>query len=257
MPVSRINPSGISAIPWSLQKLLIETEYPPERSPPLTRSVRHVVMIVDTTAATPFALLRRASSFQYRENDIGLRELSEYKDPVRALTEECRRVLKLIALANSTSAYFLPAQQQRRHGFTDQSWAAFEDIGFSRNSSDTTSSQTIESDLPPGPGPSELAIITSLDLDEAFRWVWISSLAPEETPDRKAAFGRSVLFETVIPAHQWIVFEEVATGVAPVRRTSDDKRPPTKLQAIKKTLVGEENKGFEGRWRKGKGGSEP
>ncbi len=74
---SRTSLNGISAIPQSLRRLVIETENPPERSPLLTGFVRHVVIVVDTAAATSFALLRRANNFQYREDDIGLRKLSE------------------------------------------------------------------------------------------------------------------------------------------------------------------------------------
>ncbi|EHL02313.1 putative Morphogenesis-related protein MSB1 [Glarea lozoyensis 74030] len=63
--------------------------------------------------------------------------------------------------------------------------------------------------------PGELASITRFDLDDSFWWVWISSLAGEETPERKAAFGRCALIETVIRSGRWLVMEEMVKGAAP------------------------------------------
>lgn len=68
-----------------------------------------------------------------------------------------------------------------------------------------------EEDLEPG----ELASITSFDLDETFWWVWMISLASEETTDRKAAFGRCTLIETRIPGAKWLVMEEQVKGASP------------------------------------------
>lgn len=63
--------------------------------------------------------------------------------------------------------------------------------------------------------PGELANITAFSLDDAFWWVWMSSLAPEEPAVRKSAFGRCAVVETKIGNGQWLVLEEVVTGAAP------------------------------------------
>ncbi|KAK7743567.1 hypothetical protein SLS53_004102 [Cytospora paraplurivora] len=62
----------------------------------------------------------------------------------------------------------------------------------------------------------ELASINAFELDDSFWWVWMSSLAPEETPERKSAFGRCAVIETIIRNGRWLVFEEVVKGAAPV-----------------------------------------
>ena len=41
-------------------------------------------------------------------------------------------------------------------------------------------------------------------LDRAFWWVWMISLAPEETRERKSAFGRCVVMETTIRRGRWV-----------------------------------------------------
>ncbi|KAI1298528.1 hypothetical protein F5Y03DRAFT_267741 [Xylaria venustula] len=274
--------AAISLLPMSLQKLLQETEYPPQTPTLMLSSTYKVVMIVDTVSPTPFALLRRANHFQYREEDKTLQEFAEYEDPVTALTEECRRVLKAISLANQSQV----SSAKHSTSLRDASWSRFEDIGFSgsleeveedeeyvkvdlphRQGLRTTpasganlgrpttpswadflssgfvddsghsgmllppdkvlppietnirqwSSQShrprLESDRPLEPG--ELASITRFDLDEAFWWVWMSSLAPEETPVRKSAFGRCAVVETRIRSGKWLVMEEMVKGAAP------------------------------------------
>ncbi|OOG00186.1 hypothetical protein ASPCADRAFT_204075 [Aspergillus carbonarius ITEM 5010] len=67
----------------------------------------------------------------------------------------------------------------------------------------------------PSAGPGELASITTLDLDDSFWWVWISSLAGEEPASRKAVFGRCALVETIIKDTKWLVLEEQVKGAAP------------------------------------------
>lgn len=245
-----------------------------------------VVMIVSAVSPTPFALLRRANHFQYRDDDRALQQLSDYEDPVKALTDECRRVLKSISSANQSQI----SSSKQSTGLIDASWSRFEDIGFSgafdeteededdsgafmkqkkmpglrtaaasgnaaggrpttpswadflssgfvdeakngpaplllppdkilppidtsgrgRSSQSHRNRHETENDLDPG----ELANITRFDLDEAFWWVWISSLAGEETSERKAAFGRCALVETTIPGGKWLVFEEMVKGAA-------------------------------------------
>lgn len=276
---------GISLLPRSLEKLLAETEYPPQRPSLMQSSTNRVVMIVDSVSPTPFALLRRARHFQYRDEDRALREWSEYEDPVQALTEECRRVLRSISAANQSQAV---SSSKHSTSLRDASWSRFEDIGFSsaleeEDEDDEAKTATTRrqagmrtapasgnglgrpttpswadflssgfvDDGPNNPSnmllppdkvlppietqvrqrsaqshkprlendrhlePGELASITRFDLDDAFWWVWISSLAPEETPERKSAFGRCAVVETLIRTGSWLVMEEMVKGAAP------------------------------------------
>ncbi|TQS36392.1 hypothetical protein Golomagni_03161 [Golovinomyces magnicellulatus] len=268
--------AGISRLPMSLQKLLKETDYPPESLKNMHTTTPRVLMIVDSVSPTPFALLRRANHFQYRDEDKALMEFSEYIDPIEALTDECKRVLQLIASSNQSPST-LP---DHFGGTTDASWSRFEDLGFScafdekevnglsltnryphllektkmsKNSmgrpttpswaeflssgfvdelksmpsplalppdlslppieslgqnSQPHGTATKESQLEPG----ELASIAKFYLDDSFWWVWICSLGSEETPQRKAAFGRCTLIETVIPGGKWLLIEEKVKG---------------------------------------------
>ena len=268
----------------SLQKLVQETEYPPERPELLQTTTTKVVMIVDSVSPTPFALLRRANHFQYRDDDRPLQEFAEYEDPVKALTDECRRVLRSISSANQSQV----STSKDSTGLRDASWSRFEDIGFSggfdedvdednesnfmkprkkeglrsaphprnigmarpttpswadflssgfvdeatngpaplllppdkilppidtRGRSSQSHRPRLESDRTLEPG--ELANINKFDLDDSFWWVWITSLAGEETVERKAAFGRCALVETVIRGGRWLVMEEMVKGAAP------------------------------------------
>ncbi|KAK3329723.1 hypothetical protein B0H66DRAFT_35836 [Apodospora peruviana] len=274
---------GISLLPMSLQKLLQETEYPPQRPALMQSSTNRVSMIVDSVSPTPFALLRRANHFQYRDDDRALREWSEYEDPISALTEECRRVLRAVSAANQSQAV---SSSKHSTSLRDASWSRFEDIGFASaleeededddsggmsprrqglrstpasgtnlgrpttpSWADFLSSGFVDDKgsspshlLPPDKvlppiesgvrqrssqshkprletehhlEPGELASIVRFDLDDAFWWVWMSSLAPEETPERKAAFGRCAVIETVIRTGRWLVMEELVKGAAP------------------------------------------
>jgi hypothetical protein len=248
-------------------------------------STTKVVMIVNTVSPTPFALLRRANHFQYRDDDRALQQFSDYEDPVKALTDECRRVLRSISSANQSQV----SSSKRSTGLREASWSRFEDIGFSgafdeaeededsesnfmkpkkpQGLRNTAQSRTADGGRPTTPSwadfmssgfvdeatntptplllppdkilppidvsrgrssqshrprlesennldPGELANITRFDLDDAFWWVWISSLAGEETTERKAAFGRCALIETTIPGGKWLVLEEVVKGAA-------------------------------------------
>lgn len=83
-------------------------------------------MIVDVVSPTPYALLRRAKNFEYRDDDQGLQQFASYDDPVEALTDECRRVLKAISSANQSQV----SNAQTSTSLTDPSWSRFEDIGF-------------------------------------------------------------------------------------------------------------------------------
>jgi hypothetical protein len=236
-----------------------------------------VVMIVNTVSPTPFALLRRARNFEYRDDDEALQRFSTYEDPVQTLTEECRRVLSCISSTNQSS---IPTNGT---AVPDGAWSRFEDLGFSNipdslqspgdlvTTRDTTAlrgrSNSAMNDygrpttpswadflssgfpndrspslLPPDKSlplpfsevrghssqshvrhgaqdldlePGELASINQFDLDETFWWVWMTSLAGEETSERKAVFGRCALIETQIQGARWLVVEEQIKGASP------------------------------------------
>ncbi|RVX66349.1 hypothetical protein B0A52_09957 [Exophiala mesophila] len=280
--------SGIMTLPRSLQQLLDATIYPP-KSALLSYHTTKVVMIVDVVSPTPYALLRRTKHFEYRDDDRALQQFSDFDDPVAALTDECRRVLKSISSANQSHV----SNSKTSTSLTDPSWSRFEDIGFSSSLTDeddedgdgllgrrpivskaphksntggfqdlarpTTPSWAdflssgfadengskaqppillppdkilppINAIMPRGQSsqshrrnldtqanldPGELASITQIDMDDAFWWVWISSLAPEEVTSRKAVFGRCALIETTLEDGQWMVMEEQVKGAAP------------------------------------------
>jgi hypothetical protein len=84
-----------------------------------------VVMIVEAVSPTPFALLRRARNFEYRDDDVALIRFSSYDDPVRALSDECKRVLEAISQTNQSLAI------SNGTGIPNASWSRFEDMGFS------------------------------------------------------------------------------------------------------------------------------
>lgn len=237
-----------------------------------------VVMIVNAVSPTPFALLRRAKNFEYRDDDIALQAFSSYDDPVQALTDECRRVLNRISAANqsvvpangaavpdgtwsrfedmgfSSLAETLAspgdlavAKEQsglrsgaysRTHDIgrpTTPSWADFLSSGFPNDPNNTGVLLPPDKQLPPLQAarghssqshvrngfhddnlePGELARIDRFSLDETFWWVWMTSLAGEETPERKAVFGRCALVETQIPRAPWLVIEEQVKGASP------------------------------------------
>lgn len=275
--------NGISALPISLQTLVGDTHYPPAYPP--FESTSKVVMVVNSVSPTPFALLRRAKHFEYRDDDEVLQQFSNFEDPVQALTDECRRVLKSISSANQSAV----SNTKASTSLGGASWSRFEDIGFtglgehddddepdsalgrkrrtqhavrsapqSRSNdlgrpttpswADFLSSGFVEESTSPAQAPlflpsdkilppidvdgrakssqshkaasnelepGELASINAIDLDDAFWWVWITSLAGEETTERKSVFGRCALIETDISGGTWLVIEEMVKGAAP------------------------------------------
>ncbi|KAF4555993.1 Hypothetical protein D9617_2g059600 [Elsinoe fawcettii] len=292
--------AGISKLPRSLQALVAQTEYPPERPALLQSTTSRVLMYVDSVSPTPFALLRRARLFEYRADDKALNRFAEYADPVDALTEECKRVLESISSTNqSTGArsrranladtrlpsglsiasvgddswsrfqdegFVSPAvdsaaqspqakspisnRDSPPYGYTNMqaraqsrlalggrpttpSWADFLNAGFAEDGKNKSSPALLlrpDQQLPPigdrqgsfsgsiddadGLEPGELASITRFELDDAFWWVWMTSLASEETAVRKAAFGRCAMAETSISGGRWLLLEEQVKGAS-------------------------------------------
>ncbi|KAI9805408.1 MAG: hypothetical protein M1825_000659 [Sarcosagium campestre] len=153
-PTTRKGISGISALPISLQTLVQQTEYPPETPTLMQTSTLKVIMSVDSVSPTPFALLRRAKNFEYRDDDAALQAFADFDDPVEALTEECRRVLRCISSTNQSEV----VSSAVTTGVPDASWSRFEDIGFSSllqeedtNNRDTTSRNTASDGLRSAP----------------------------------------------------------------------------------------------------------
>ncbi|KAF3906312.1 hypothetical protein ABW20_dc0103363 [Dactylellina cionopaga] len=116
---------GVSVLPLSLQQLLYDVEYPPTAIDFLKEPTSRIIMSVDTVSPTPFALLRRARNFDFSDESHALQEFSDYDDPVQALTDESKRILKCISAANQSSKPAVGA------GIGDQSWSRFQDLGFS------------------------------------------------------------------------------------------------------------------------------
>ena len=125
-PESARGANGILGLPRSLQQLVESTEYPPVTTTNLFEEAMKVVMIVDVVSPTPFALLRRAKNFEYRDDDYALQRFSNYDDPIQALTEECRRVLKAISSTNQSTV----SNSKTSTSLLDPSWSRFEDVGF-------------------------------------------------------------------------------------------------------------------------------
>lgn len=117
---------------------------------------------------------------------------------------------------------------------TTPSWADFLNSGFEDNGSPKNSAPLF---VPPGDllppissraqtpaansgsdsdlAPGELAAIATTELDDAFWWVWMTSLSGEEPNERKAVFGRCALIETSIMNGQWLIMEEQVQGASP------------------------------------------
>ena len=274
--------SSISSLPIALQTLLNATEYPPGRPDLLQVPTTKVVLEVNSVSPEPFALLRRTRNFDYGTSDPHLQELTT-DDPVKGLTDECRRVLRCIASVNQSNI----SSTKTSSSLGDAAWSRFEDVGFGEpiaeeqdyyyyeeeedgnkglgviipsrpttpswadfmNGGGAPTSPSINGGsslpkdqmLPPIPTSSpprrqsgrqinnmnstptnngssftrdrgRLASISVLELDDTFWWTWITSLSGEESPARKAVFGRCALVETLIPDAKWVIIEEQVKG---------------------------------------------
>lgn len=283
--LSPADPSkSVSLLPTSLRALLASVDYPPVTPPQFQNHTVRVVITVDKVSPSPFALLRRAKNLEYNHSDPALKVFTDFEDPVRALTDECRRVLKCIS---STGHSTNSSNFKSSSGSQEPSWSRFEDIGFSGDveSDDSSDEDALKSEtfrrristqshlartpssptedylevarpttpswadfmdagfgdrridhppiahlLPPDKilppidtasgrlkssqssriqnlEPGEVESITPMEVDDVFWWVWMSSLAGEETAIRKAAFGRCALVETSVKGAKWLVVE--------------------------------------------------
>ena len=128
-----------------------------------------------------------------------------------------------------------PRSRNADHGRpTTPSWADFLSSGFAEDDVDKTPTTLLlppDQVLPPlssraqtpsyipedneNLAPGELAAIADVDLDDAFWWVWMTSLASEEPTERKAVFGRCAVIETSIMNGRWLIMEEQVKGASP------------------------------------------
>jgi len=125
--------------------------------------------------------------------------------------------------SRSTSTNEVSSPSRRISSRQNQSWADFMSTGFADEDGSSPPPLSLpakqympalgnDNDIVPSDSrsflPGELAGTERFGLDETFWWVWMESLAPEETPDRKAVFGRCVLAELDLTGSRWLVIEE-------------------------------------------------
>lgn len=136
--------TGINGLPRSIQSLMAQTEYPPHAPALMQHTTPKVLMLVDTVSPGPFALLRRATNFEYRDKVLQI--FSNYSDPVEALTPENRRVLGCIASSNHSGA--ARSHSAMGLGFDslnnkpEETWSHFQDFGFSSIGDDQDSANS-------------------------------------------------------------------------------------------------------------------
>src|SRR5579859_2653875 len=132
-----------AALPLSLSTLLSQTSYPPARvaaTPiaPGATSILRITLSVRNVSPTPFALLDRLarhSFIQTNPNERGdaleciIEAQTTYNDPTRALTDECLRVLRLIAATNESDV-LTAALLRTPNSLEDKTWTRFADLGF-------------------------------------------------------------------------------------------------------------------------------
>lgn len=152
--------------------------------------------------------------------------------------------------SQSTSINGPSSPSRRISSRRDQSWADFMSTGFSDENGTSPPPlalpakqymPTIGNDNGPTLDdsssilPGELASVEQLGLDETFWWVWMESLAPEESSDRKAVFGRCVLAELDITGGRWLVIEEqMRPAVQTVQTIQEDVVSPSAISSERK-----------------------
>jgi len=126
-----------------------------------------------------------------------------------------------------------PRSRNNANRPTTPSWADFLSSGFSEDDLPKTNpafsmpsgkmlppigSQTPSRQVNGGDdvlAPGEMAAIVNVELDDAFWWVWMTSLSGEEPADRKSVFGRCALIETTVLNGSWLIMEEQVKGASP------------------------------------------
>ena len=151
-------------------------------------------MVVGSVSPTPFALLRRSRNFHYRDDDVALQRFSDFQDPVQALTEECRRVLKGISSANQSDA----STTQTSTSLGDSSWSRFEDMGFgggvSYNDDENDESALGRKRKPvPGPGLKSAPQTKTNDLGRPTTPSWADFLSSGFVEDSASTNSRPLL----------------------------------------------------------------
>ncbi|KAK7740007.1 hypothetical protein SLS62_011178 [Diatrype stigma] len=203
----------------SLENLVQETdhEYPKHRSALVYKCsvVTLPVYNADNISRTPSQVLKRGAYVLYHGTDEALRSSSVYKTPFKALTEEYRRVVQSMeSTEESIWRNKRISKSQDGDAVNEGSgkkfrWEDLEGIQFPLEPAEEKTPKEIRDNY------------TSQEyVDDAFWWAWMSSRAPEETPQRRSAFGRSYAFEIDIPGRQWILVEEFM-------RPTADKPDPT------------------------------
>jgi hypothetical protein len=160
-------PGQISAaLPLSLSTLLSQTSYPPKpatHSPiaPGATSILRITLSVRNVSPTPFALLDRVarhSFIQTNPNEKGdalesiLESQTTHNDPTKALTNECLRVLRLIAATNESDV-LTAALLRTPNSLEDKTWTRFADLGF--EGLDPSDGESEDEDFSRATSPSE------------------------------------------------------------------------------------------------------
>ncbi|KMU80216.1 hypothetical protein CISG_08322 [Coccidioides immitis RMSCC 3703] len=173
--------NGIATLPLSLQTLVQGTEYPPESPSLLQTQTTKVVMIVDTVSPTPFALLRRAKNFEYRDSDTVLKSFAGFEDPAHALSDECRRVLRCISTTNQSEVSTTKASTSLR----DASWSRFEDIGFGGSIEESEDEELPSFGKPPQVGLRSAPASRTADLGRPTTPSWADFLSTGFTDEQQ------------------------------------------------------------------------
>lgn len=184
---------GIPALPKSLSGTLLKTEYPP-RDHRVSRSAARIYKTrVDYFSPNPEASIARASHLPYRDQHT-LRRILKLENSARPFsTLECHRILETISNNAKTSPW----------------------INFISN--EFTGSLVPLDKLDANLRPAGLSSVKYFEMDETFWWVWMTSLGPEEPPQRQAIFRRCSLVEAHVShdRREWVIIEESLQAPSP------------------------------------------
>jgi hypothetical protein len=199
----------IPSLPHSLQDLLESTEYPPPPSTFQLLPAAHVLLTVDKPSPTLFAILCRAKRFQRHDDPYGYDLLPTIfdiggEDPIM---KDYKRIFQSIMALENPSLSSLPS------GDVTSSISSFSlddpilspptyyNIG-------PTLPTLLANSAPDYGQRSSIESVHPFELDDAFWWVWITSLAAEEPPSRRAVFGRCLMVPTDNARSGWLLVEE-------------------------------------------------